>query len=335
MVLTPSGTGNKKCVPLQVLWASGGGCLSFRNLKREEERYSTQMDEQVRGKIISYLEEHPNASISKILSAVGLKSKSGFYRVFPDGIGEACLAAGVTFDKGRMSRSAEATEARRAMPLEVVENVPFSCEFDLTLRKSRIQANVDALLKEFYDRTEASKNVPFWFAQRKRLTNLCDTVKGRLHKIRDEKGLVEVGEAYLKIWLEFSSLMGDIPGFEKSRSDLDMLKSAFQTDSATASRKAGMVAELVDKYGLGRVDAFLRSAGLLAYSEDFGRAVAKKFVYTGELPPGLDEEEGDIVLTSIVNGERKETSLRKLYNVSNLQELRQKMLNQIYVSASR
>lgn len=279
------------------------------------------MDGKIKDRAIAHLRKHPNATVRQIRKAAGMKSMHTFYKIFPEGLEELCRLADIPFETKRRKRMDKATEARRSLSIEVGQGESIQSQFDLVLRTSKIEADFDALNKEFQKRTEKMKDDPYWFAQRKRLSTICERGQSLLREVHDEKGCAEVAEVYRKVLEDFSKLMREAPWFEVSRLAFESLQEYFQTGPGSALKKIVMVVQLVDKHGLEPVEAFLRYPDLLSYDKDFKTAVARKWLNIGI--PEL-EEEGEIIYTHNVGKEHWTVPLLKLLKVNSVEELRPK-----------
>src|SRR3972149_5805344 len=288
--------------------------------------YNIVMDNKFKERSIDYIKKHPKASVRRIRKAAGMKSMSSFYSVFPRGLHDLYKLADIPFDATRRKRIEKATDARTSPPIDVRDDIPILPQFNLAQRISNIEASIEALNREFQIRTVDKKDDSYWFSQRKRIADLKDLAISMLRNVHDEKGYTDANLIYLGLLGEFSKLMGEVPWFEQSRFAVDKLKELFQTGPEDALKKASLVSQIVSDHGLDIVEAFLRCGDLLYYDKNFETAVISKWLNTGQVPIGFDEEHLKIIVTKTTGETRRVVMpLLNLYNSKSVEEHHNKM----------
>jgi len=267
------------------------------------------------------LRKYPKATVRQTMKAAEIKSMQTFYKIFPDGLEEVCKHAEVPFEKKRTHRIEKTTVARSAMPFKVSQDQSALFQFEMVKCICTLEAGINALNKEFQNRTEADKENPYWFAQRKHLADLRDWFVAILRNVHDEKGCDEAREVYRGILGEFIRLMGELPRLEQSRLVSEKLQACFQCGLDDALKKGSMVFKLVEEHGLDKVDVFLRSEGLLAYDVNVRGAIAKKWTLTGWVPPGLDNKKADIMYEEEFEDKKHKIPLLEIHNANTYEEL--------------
>jgi len=259
------------------------------------------------------------------MRAAGIKSMQTFYRIFPDGLEEVCKQADVPFEQKRIQRVEKATVARSSAPLKVSQDQSIVSQFEVVKCICTIEVGFTSLYKEFQNITEANKDNPYWFAKRKQLTDLRDWFVAMLSSVRDEKGCDDAREVYRMILEEFIKVMGELPMLDQSKQVSEKLQACFHCGFDDALKKTLVVSELVEKHGLDKVDAFLRSDGLLPYDVNVRAAIAKKWAMTGWVAPGLDNEKADIMYEEFFEGKKHKIPLLEIHHANTYEELWQKL----------
>jgi len=285
--------------------------------------YNSVMDNKFKDRSIDYIKKHPEATVRQITKAAGMKSMSIFYSIFPGGLKDLCKLADISFDATRKKRIEKATDARTSPPIEVRHDIPILSQFNLAQRISSIEAGIESLNREFQIRTTDKKDEPYWFSQRKRIAELKDLAISMIRSINDEKSYFDAHLIYLNLMVEFSKLIGEEPWFEQSRLAVDKLKEHFQTGLEDALKKASVVSQIVEDHGLDIVEAFLRCDDLLYYDNNFETAIIRKWLNTGEVPVGFDEEHLKILVMKTTGKTRRLVMpLLNLYNSKSVEEHR-------------